>query len=111
MPLVFMVAGVVVVTVVALVAVGRIDATLPEAEPALPPPTLPEDRPVAPADVDAVRFGVGVRGYRMDEVDEVLDRLGAEVAERDARIADLEQRLAARGVPRPDALGFDVPEE
>ncbi len=29
-------------------------------------------------DVDAVRFAVAVRGYRMDEVDDVLDRLADE---------------------------------
>ena len=50
-----------------------------------------------------MRFAVGLRGYRMDEVDDVLDRLAVEVAERDARIAELEQRLTARGVPAPAA--------
>jgi len=42
-----------------------------------------------------------MRGYRMDEVDDVLDRLAVEAQERDARIDELETRLAARGVPRP----------
>ena len=37
---------------------------------------------------------VTVRGYRMNDVDDVLDRLGAELAERDARIAELEAALA-----------------
>ncbi|WP_129840702.1 DivIVA domain-containing protein [Streptomyces sp. RFCAC02] len=58
---------------------------------------LPADRPVGPADVVRVRLPVAVRGYRMAEVDEVLDRLAAELAERDARIADLEDALAAAG--------------
>ena len=110
MPFLFMLAAFVVITVVALVAVGRLDATLPDVEPDLPPLALPDARPLAQADVDGVRFGVGVRGYRMDEVDDVLDRLGREVADRDLRIAELEQRLAARGVPRPDSLGFDQPD-
>jgi hypothetical protein len=35
-----------------------------------------------------------MRGYRMADVDEVLGRLGAELAERDARIAELESALA-----------------
>ena len=56
-----------------------------------------------------MRFAVGVRGYRMDEVDDVLDRLSVEVAERDARIAELEQRLASRGVPRPEPETYDAP--
>lgn len=55
-----------------------------------PGPWLPTDRGVTPADVDAVHFGVGFRGYRMDEVDQVLDRLACELRERDERIARLE---------------------
>ena len=34
---------------------------------------------VRPQDVDAVRFSVGLRGYRMDEVDAVLARLREEL--------------------------------
>lgn len=52
------------------------------------------DRPLVRTDIDAVRLPVAVRGYRMLDVDEVLDRLGAELAERDARIAELESSLA-----------------
>ncbi|TAK68595.1 MAG: DivIVA domain-containing protein [Actinomycetota bacterium] len=44
-------------------------------------------------DVDEIRFDIGLRGYRMDEVDEVLDRLGDELSARDARIAALQARL------------------
>jgi DivIVA domain-containing protein len=52
--------------------------------------------------VEALRLPTGARGYRMREVDDVLDRLGAELAERDARIAELQsalagERAAARG--------------
>ena len=90
--LVFVLAGIAVVTVVALLAVGRL-GELPDVDPDRPPTAMPEDRPVESADVDAVRFTVGMRGYRMDEVDEVLDRLAAEVAARDERIAELESRV------------------
>ncbi|MFG1809323.1 DivIVA domain-containing protein [Streptomyces sp. NPDC049040] len=58
---------------------------------------LPADRPLIRSDIDALRLPVAVRGYRMLEVDEVLDRLGAELAERDAWIAELESSLD--GVP------------
>lgn len=34
------------------------------------------------------------RGYRMGDVDEVLDRLAAELADRDARIEELRVALA-----------------
>lgn len=58
----------------------------------LPPVLLP---PVpAPDDVDKVRFGLGLRGYRMDQVDQVLDRLRDELSARDARIAELEAPAA-----------------
>jgi DivIVA domain-containing protein len=97
----FVLAGIAVITVVALLAVGRL-GELPETEPDRAPVALPDDRPLVREDVDSVRFAVGVRGYRMDEVDDVLDRLSVEVAERDERIAELEQRLASRGVPRPE---------
>lgn len=55
---------------------------------------LPPDRPVSRPDVDGLRLPVTARGYRMQQVDDVLDRLGAELAERDARIAELESALA-----------------
>lgn len=66
---------------------------------------LPADRPLARSDIDAVRLPTAVRGYRMLDVDEVLDRLGAELAERDARIAELEDALADSGA-HPGAHGL-----
>jgi len=60
----------------------------------LPPVLLPDA--ASAQDVDAVRFGLGLRGYRMDQVDEVLDRLSIALGERDAVIADLRSQLAAR---------------
>jgi DivIVA domain-containing protein len=59
------------------------------------PPVLLPDTPSA-RDVDAVRFGLGLRGYRMDQVDEVLDRLAAALDERDAVIRDLRSQLAVK---------------
>ncbi|MEU9110393.1 DivIVA domain-containing protein [Streptomyces sp. NPDC048483] len=93
-----LIAMVVVVAAVTLVVVGGgdggEDGGLRDAEPDRLYDPLPADRPLARADVEAVRFPVGVRGYRMDDVDDALDRLGAELAERDARIAELEAALA-----------------
>lgn len=63
---------------------------LVEPTPSLPPVLLP-DRPTA-ADVGRIRFSLGLRGYRMDQVDEVLDRLAAALAERDALIEALSAR-------------------
>jgi DivIVA domain-containing protein len=66
---------------------------------------LPADRPLVRTDIDAVRLPTAVRGYRMLDVDEVLDRLGAELAERDARIAELESALAG-DAPYPGDHGL-----
>lgn len=104
MTLAFVLAALALVTVVALLAVGRL-GELPEAQPDRPPLALPEDRVLVAEDVDAVRFAVGVRGYRMDEVDEVLDRLAAEVGERDARIAALQARLDGSTTPAAASAG------
>ncbi|MGW3666563.1 DivIVA domain-containing protein [Streptomyces sp. NPDC005141] len=85
----------VVVAAVTLSVVGGGESSpLPDAEPELLRDPLPYDRPVHRGDVDALRFPVAVRGYRMADVDDALGRLGAEIGERDARIADLEAALA-----------------
>ncbi|WP_435866077.1 DivIVA domain-containing protein [Streptomyces xinghaiensis] len=100
-----LIALVVVVAAVTLAVVGGDDgAALPDAEPDRLADPLPLSRPVSRADVETVRFPVAVRGYRMTDVDDVLDRLAAELAERDARITELETalvgaRAAAFGAP------------
>ena len=55
------------------------------------------EEPLDAAAVRGLRFGVALRGYAMDQVDAVLDRLAAELEARDARIAELEAPLA--GLP------------
>jgi DivIVA domain-containing protein len=90
------VALVVVVAAVTLAVVGggEGDGPLPEAPPERLHDPLPLDRPVDRADIESLRFPLAARGYRMSDVDDALSRLGAELAERDARIADLESALA-----------------
>lgn len=73
---------------------GRVSGGLGDPVPERLAPDLPADRPLVRSDLDALRLPLGVRGYRMEEVDDVLDRLGAELSERDARIAELEAGLA-----------------
>jgi DivIVA domain-containing protein len=90
-----LIALVAVVAAVALAVLGD-GGALKDAPPERIEDRLPPDRPLVREDVDAVRLPVALRGYRMIDVDEVLERLGVELAERDARIADLEARL---GVP------------
>ena len=59
------------------------------------PVELPDGRPVVGDDVRGLRLSVVLRGYRMHEVDWVLDQLAAELDERDREIARL------RGEPAP----------
>src|SRR4051812_36895795 len=66
--------------------------------PALPPGASPTRLPatdVTGADLRDVRFQLVFRGYKMTEVDWVLRRLGDEVDDLRARIAELEAKAAA----------------
>ncbi|WP_371527362.1 DivIVA domain-containing protein [Streptomyces sp. NBC_01283] len=107
------IALVVVVGAVTLAVVGGGErAALPDvaAERFVDP--LPPDRALRRADVEALRFPLTVRGYRMMDVDEALGRLAAELAERDAHIAELEAALAgaqATAVGGPGLLKTHAP--
>ncbi|CDR06759.1 DivIVA domain-containing protein [Streptomyces iranensis] len=101
-----LIALVVVVGGVTLAVVGGGDGPLTEAPPDRLEDPLPADRPLARADVESLRLPMTLRGYRMADVDDVLGRLGAELAERDARIAELETALAG---PRPKPLSPSGP--
>ncbi|MER5937794.1 MULTISPECIES: DivIVA domain-containing protein [unclassified Streptomyces] len=92
--LVVALAVVVAAVTLAVVGGGEGEGPLPEAAPERLRDPLPPDRPVNRADIESLRFPLTARGYRMADVDDALSRLGAELAERDARIADLESALA-----------------
>ena len=62
------------------------------------PLTLPQGRVLTADDLDKVRLPVAFRGYRMAEVDALLDRLGEELAIRDA-LARSPQHLAPDSSP------------
>ncbi|MEU4270182.1 DivIVA domain-containing protein [Streptomyces sp. NPDC026092] len=100
-----LIAMVVVVAAVTLAVIGGGDSeVLPEVAPEQLVDPLPRTRPVHREDIEALRLPVTARGYRMADVDDVLGRLGAELAERDARIAELEAALAGgHGGPGPSA--------
>jgi DivIVA domain-containing protein len=75
-----------------------------------PDPAVPDTGLLGREHVDKVRFAVGVRGYRMDEVDDILDRLAHEIDVRDRRIAQLEGGAQFEGgAPEPGAT--EPPEE
>ena len=69
---------------------------------------LPDDRMLAAAELNALRFGTALRGYAMDQVDDVLDRLAREIEERDQLIAQLR---ASQPAPDPTARPAAPPVE
>jgi DivIVA domain-containing protein len=89
--------------------------TQPPADLDRSPVELPEDRAVTGDDVRALRISVTVRGYRMTEVDwlleqfaEALDERDAALAERDAELARLrEQAVRHPGAPAEEKVGED----
>src|SRR5262245_25168554 len=86
--------------VTAAVAVGY-GGSMGRAYPDRPELLLPADRMVSADDLEDVRFSVVMRGYRMDEVDDVVRRLVREIADRDARLSELSAAFAA-SAPEPD---------
>lgn len=95
--LIYLVVMIVVAAVVFLlssVIFGRGEQLAP-----LPPGSTPTRLPasmITPADVRNVRFQQVLRGYKMSEVDWVLDRLAVELDALRDRVAELE------GEPTPD---------
>jgi DivIVA domain-containing protein len=79
---------------IAVVAAGR-GGSLPDPDPDRATTGILADDEVDRARVDGLRFTLALRGYRMDEVDAVLDRLLDELDRRNERIRELEQRTGA----------------
>lgn len=82
-----------VIGAVGAVAAGVVHGGLPAPTSSVPDSgvadlTLPDGR-LTPDDVNGLRFSLGLRGYRMREVDAAIDRLAGELAARDAEIERL----------------------
>lgn len=102
MSLVLLLVILAVIAGIAVVAAGRGEGLSAPDPDRSPRGALPAGDPTR-EDVDALRFTLALRGYRMDEVDAVIDRLLDELDRRDERIAELE------GGPVPaDALRDDA---
>lgn len=67
---------------VAVVASGR-GAPLAQEYGDRPDSLVPTGRPLRAEDLRGVRFSLAFRGYRMDEVDSLLDRLVGDLERRD----------------------------
>ena len=81
--------------------------TQPPAELDRSPVELPDDRPVTGDDVRDLRISVAARGYRMTEVDWLLEQFAEALDQRDEEIASLRARLAERGEGAAEAAPED----
>ncbi len=89
--------AVVLVAITVAAVLGRVDGSLPEPTSALSYVPLPSDR-ITPEDIVALRIDTGLRGYRMEQVDEVIDRLADE-------IALLRRQLPTESAQHPEPAG------
>ena len=85
----------------AAIAAGWVPTGMGPAYDDRPDVLVPADRPLVGDDVRAVRFTTAFRGYRMAEVDALLDRLAAQLDEH--------EEGAGRGpeLQAPDVTGGD----
>jgi DivIVA domain-containing protein len=106
-PLLLLLAVLAVLAAIAVVAAGWGGSMGTSSPDRSPRGELPVDN-VDRAAVDDLRFSLAFRGYRMDEVDVVLDRLATELETKDRRIAELE----GHGDPSPgQGQSADAPNE
>jgi DivIVA domain-containing protein len=90
----------------ASVLMGR-GETQPPAELDRSPVELPEDRAVTGDDVRDLSISVAARGYRMTEVDWLLEQFADALDERDEQIGSLRARLAEQQEKAADAPSDD----
>lgn len=89
--------GVVVLCFVVALVLGLVGGGMGAPTSSLSHEPLPDDE-LHDSDLDELRFDAGLRGYRMSQVDGVVDRLRRELREKDEQIAVL------RGEPGPPRL-------
>lgn len=91
---------VLVIAAVLLLGLGGAALVLRAGVPGVPDPVTtesfepPRRGEVEPASLSELRFDQAIRGYRMSQVDAVLDQLGEELRDRDEEIARLRAELA-----------------
>lgn len=93
---------VVVVGAVTVVAVGT-GAALGDVYEDRPDHTVPVGRPLAAEDLRDVSFSTAVRGYRMDEVDALLERIRADLLARETHTRPPDDH-PVEGDPAPEPL-------
>jgi DivIVA domain-containing protein len=93
---------------VAVVASGR-GGSMAETFDDRPDSRVQADGPLTAADLRGVRFSTAFRGYRMSEVDSLLDRLAAELEPRPDPLG--EDRTTGQAPGAPGAAGAPGPDE
>ena len=86
--------AVVVAVVTAAAVLGRVDGSLADATTTMSHVPLPDDQ-LTPDDIDELRFDTAMRGYRMSQVDAVIDRLRREIGDLDDELARARQTNSA----------------
>ncbi len=85
MTIVFVLLALAAVALIAVLAAGKIgQLNDPVVDRYRPDPPNP---PLSPEDVSQIRLGTAFRGYRMDDVDDVLARLSETLRIREAQLA------------------------
>ena len=85
---------------IALVAAGR-GAPLSDAYDDRPDALVPGTGDLGPDDIRRVRFSLAFRGYRMSEVDALLDRVARQLEETGEPAPDTPPDLPLHGDERP----------
>jgi DivIVA domain-containing protein len=104
--------AVVVAVVTAAAVLGRVDGSLADATTSMSHVPLPEDQ-LTPDDIDELRFDTALRGYRMSQVDAVIDRLRREIGDLDDELVRVQQAysaLAASSAPDGDPTSEPAPQ-
>ncbi|HEV2088148.1 MAG TPA: DivIVA domain-containing protein [Cryptosporangiaceae bacterium] len=89
---------------VAAFVLGR-DPGLTPPRPDAPPFDLPDGRPLTEADIRGLRLDTALRGYRMEQVDELLRRVGYDLGELWAHVDRLEAALRQQVGAEPQTRG------
>ncbi len=90
--------AVVVAVVTAAAVLGRVDGSLADSTTTMSHVPLPDDQ-LTPDDIDELRFDTAMRGYRMSQVDAVIDRLRREIGDLDDELARVRDGAGAATAP------------
>ena len=99
--------AVLVAVATAAAVLGRVDGSLADATSTMSHVPLPDD-PLTPGDLEGLRFDTAARGYRMSQVDAVLDRLRREITDLDD---ELTRAKAVAGSAGTDSGAYRRPSE